>query len=78
VGKLLDNGCPPEAMGESYKSRNWNYYLTPLGRAADNGRYGIVKLLLRWGTDPDSRRWENDVGNSPLMQAISKGHLEID
>lgn len=76
VERLLESGCPLDAEGDSYIINNWNYSLTPLGRAAENGRRGVVELLLRQGADPDSKRHKSSVHNTPLMQAISKGHLE--
>jgi ankyrin repeat protein len=51
---------------------------TPLSWAAENGREGVVKLLLERGVDPDSKAsdWEFE-DLTPLSWAAENGHEEV-
>src|SRR5689334_20337096 len=66
VRALLDQGAELEPKGE--------YEEAPLARAAYEGHFDIVVLLLECGADVN---YEHGRLDSPLRAAVRGGHVEI-
>lgn len=61
-----------EQMNQMGAGEGW----TPLHLAAHYGQVMIIDLLLAAGANINARS-ENTIGNTPLMAAISGGHLAL-
>ncbi|XP_052072850.1 uncharacterized protein LOC127710935 [Mytilus californianus] len=48
---------------------------TPLFIASENGHVGMIKLLLAYDCDPNTRRLETS--KTPLFIAVEKGHTQV-
>lgn len=66
VVELLRQGADPNRRGKCGS--------TPLEKAASNGHFEIVKLLLDAGADPSIR---SDDDGTPLYWAAANGHVSI-
>lgn len=69
--RLLEHGCPADGpkLPRSKVSR------IPLSKAAGNGHYSVVDLLLRHGGNPNPFTYSLD--ELPMCKAISNGHFRI-
>ena len=77
VQQILERGCPVDAIWRGGTEFSWPQKdLTPIRRAAANGHFGVVELLLRHKADPNlppglAADW------GPMFWAIQGGHLII-
>src|SRR4051794_20670364 len=70
VKALLDSGLSTETSIDYGEHK-----ITPLAKAAWDGEAEIVTLLLEKGAKIDARA--SDTGETALINAVSRGHLEI-
>lgn len=72
VRRFLENAVSPDFRGERFGC-------SPLSEAAEFGHVDVVRLLLDWGVDPNSKDIngegaEQNEGKTPLMRACMNGH----
>ncbi|MCC6694724.1 MAG: ankyrin repeat domain-containing protein [Candidatus Hydrogenedentes bacterium] len=67
VKKLLKHGV-------NVNERNEQFGYTPLLTAAEGGNVAIVKMLIKAGSNLESR---DEMGQTPLWAAVSSGHTAI-
>lgn len=69
VSALLEGGADPDVRDYIHK--------TPLLYAVQRGSIACVKLLVHYNCDANLTGWVEGVSMSPLLQALTEGHLPL-